>query len=821
MADQIINTETDVNEDAVSLAQAEESGAIAVPAPTDGEIFSVETDPGDNFSIEGLTRDALDSGLIKLVHSTDDPTDLLVFFYDETGAETGQVVLENFMVMAQGEAPSVLSLEDSSVIEQSEFGDLIGGYDAEAVATAAGGDSGGNSAGGGAGYDPHDPGGLGDVDHRLGNPVGDPDPNAPEYPEQQTEDPLPEEEPEAPAAAAPTVEVEEEIEIDTNPDTVSVDVDESAITDVATGTLHDENGAQLVDFGTDGFGGFQLSTDTSQLASLTAGGEAVVFSVSDDQQTLTASTSQGVVFTFQLEQDGTYTFTFLGALDHPDATADDIINFDLSSIIQAYDGAGDTITLDDGQFSVDLGDDVPSFNTVTATQHVDESDGLGSYSSTLLFDYGADGGVLELSADNAAWDGENGLLTANDGTWSLTIDQATGNYTFTQLAVISHSDPTDHNEAFVVNINAKITDGDSDVATTSFSLTINDDGPELTGETELVVADTSPLWREEAMIVEGDLKHLLDTGADIQADGDGLYNMLTDTSGLPELYSWGHPLEYSVSNNVLTATVTGYGDVAFTLELDQNSGEYTYTQYYNVDNYEYGEPQAQDGLSGTQFFDDFMVEIDFTSIIQFEDTDGDTVNLSDLRTNQFVITLDNVFWATGDSAEISSLGVMPPTDGGESPEELSGLYAAAGMEEGGNDASEGEHLTGGAGNDVLTGGAGNDVLDGGAGDDVLTGGEGQDTFLFNDATGHDLIKDMVANEDTIDLDAVFDAFMGDGNHDRSVVATRDGDDLTLNLADGDGEAIAEAEFSVTLEGWGNASEDEVDAMINKIVVDES
>ncbi|WP_238182530.1 M10 family metallopeptidase C-terminal domain-containing protein [Methylobacterium trifolii] len=61
-------------------------------------------------------------------------------------------------------------------------------------------------------------------------------------------------------------------------------------------------------------------------------------------------------------------------------------------------------------------------------------------------------------------------------------------------------------------------------------------------------------------------------------------------------------------------------------------------------------------------------------------------------------------------------------------------------------------LFGGQGADTLYGGQGNDVLSGDLGDDVLTGGSGADRYVFDPASGHDVILGFAQAEgDRIDL----------------------------------------------------------------------
>lgn len=87
-------------------------------------------------------------------------------------------------------------------------------------------------------------------------------------------------------------------------------------------------------------------------------------------------------------------------------------------------------------------------------------------------------------------------------------------------------------------------------------------------------------------------------------------------------------------------------------------------------------------------------------------------------------------------------------------------------------------LQGLAGNDTLYGNGGNDTLIGGQGNDRLVGGGGNDTYVYRQGDGND----TVSNYDT-----------GNGRNDtlkfeditaQSVTAVRQGDNLTLQLADG-------------------------------------
>lgn len=62
-------------------------------------------------------------------------------------------------------------------------------------------------------------------------------------------------------------------------------------------------------------------------------------------------------------------------------------------------------------------------------------------------------------------------------------------------------------------------------------------------------------------------------------------------------------------------------------------------------------------------------------------------------------------------------------------------------------------LNGGSGNDTLDGGVGKDILIGGGGNDWLIGGSSQDVFVFDPASGDDVIVDFKPNNDTLQFNA--------------------------------------------------------------------
>ncbi|MEH6630454.1 MAG: DUF5801 repeats-in-toxin domain-containing protein, partial [Halopseudomonas aestusnigri] len=250
--------------------------------------------------------------------------------------------------------------------------------------------------------------------------------------------------------AAVSGTVEEDNLVDGN------DEDASGST-VATGSV-----ASLVDFGSDGAatgGGFSLASDLSNLPVLTSNGLAVTYAVAGD--TLTASTTAGAVFTLNVDANGDYTFTLLDQLDHhPVASADDIEGFldlDLSSVLVATDGDGDSVTIDDG-FTIRVQDDVPvalddalnvsdeTAGNVVAGNLLQAGESAGADQPGTIREITHDAVTYELAADGqsvsggGSFDPATGILTiTTEAGATLTVDMAGDN-----LGDYSYEGPATH-----------------------------------------------------------------------------------------------------------------------------------------------------------------------------------------------------------------------------------------------------------------------------------------------------------------------------------------------------------------------------------------
>ena len=271
----------------------------------------------------------------------------------------------------------------------------------------------------------------------------------------------------------------------------------------------------LADFGADG--GFISGVFVSTTAIQTSGGDNVFVAVSDDTGgawTVTGTAAGRDVYTLVIDADGSYTFTLLDSLDHPNPNVTtDSIPFGITYTVQ--DGDLDTTS---GALNVNIFDDGPAIGTVTSGLSVDEAgltDGTSPSeaavtiaSASLGIDWGADdfnaGGSNDRSVE---FDGSNltslPVLTANDDpvsyaitngtlltatadagglnertvfTVSLNDASANGDYTFTLSDNIDHPGGTTF-DAQDLTFAFTATDSDGDKVSDSFTVTVNDDAP--------------------------------------------------------------------------------------------------------------------------------------------------------------------------------------------------------------------------------------------------------------------------------------------------------------------------------------------------------
>ncbi|WP_040676955.1 T1SS-143 repeat domain-containing protein, partial [Rhizobium mesoamericanum] len=119
--------------------------------------------------------------------------------------------------------------------------------------------------------------------------------------------------------------------------------------------------ANVVNFGSDGKGGFSFTGDVSSLGALSSHGDALSYTVANGVLTATAGEGEGarVVFTLTLSNDGDYTFKLFDQLDHGTDATNGSVSIDFGGLIQATDGDGDSIPLTGG-LKIAITDDAPT-----------------------------------------------------------------------------------------------------------------------------------------------------------------------------------------------------------------------------------------------------------------------------------------------------------------------------------------------------------------------------------------------------------------------------------------------------------------------------
>jgi Ca2+-binding RTX toxin-like protein len=134
---------------------------------------------------------------------------------------------------------------------------------------------------------------------------------------------------------------------------------------------------------------------------------------------------------------------------------------------------------------------------------------------------------------------------------------------------------------------------------------------------------------------------------------------------------------------------------------------------------------------------------------------------------------DDVINGNGGNDNVSGGDGNDTLNGGQGNDTLFGDAGSDALD--GGDGNDG--LIGGNGNDTLVGGADFDSLDGGAGDDTSTGGtDGAD--FFRASLGHDVITDLTAGSDQLDL-SVFQSLTS--QEALAAVASEVGPDVVITI----------------------------------------
>lgn len=336
---------------------------------------------------------------------------------------------------------------------------------------------------------------------------------------------------------------------------------------------------------------------------------------------------------------------------------------------QVKDNDGD---IANGTLRVNVDDDTPTIETSGSEPllTVDETNlsdnASASFASNFVKSYGADGPgsiayTLSVVAGNSGLidtkSGQQVLLSVNNGVvegrtaagnhlvFTVKVD-ADGKVTLDQIRPVKHADPSNHDDAssltdHLVKLTATITDKDGDSKSAELNIGSNlvfkDDGPSVKPGNAAVTVDeddihslwshgTSPdgdtEWLTGAAKASGSLASLVNFGADGAAVGGGFGFAATaiDQMEALGLQSKGSPLSYAMVGNTLVAFVDnahGLDRPVFWMTVESD-GDFTFRLFDQLD---HPAPPSGTAVQNT-------LEINFGSIIQATDRDGDSVPLT-------------------------------------------------------------------------------------------------------------------------------------------------------------------------------------------------
>ncbi|AYG63261.1 beta strand repeat-containing protein [Rhizobium jaguaris] len=415
----------------------------------------------------------------------------------------------------------------------------------------------------------------------------------------------------------------------------------------------------------------------------TAGGETIWIATGKD--------SGQTVATLTIGTDGSYSFTLSAPVAHaasPTAENTQDLTFNFTVTDGDSDTAGGSLTItvkDDAPIaykvdttSTPLNDDAQAHGNLDGATDAKTING----DAGALFSAGADG-VKSLSMDSlptlkaiyldshgighqeaVSWTSSaaNGVTTwtatgaSSHATVAVLTIGSDGSYSFTADAPLVHSTSSTTEDGLTLNFGFTVTDGDGDTAKGSLAIAITDDVPVASGTTVAVRADEGDIYNllshgnsaldgthdgsssqpalfgfGFAATVSGSVASTVSFGADGAAVGGGFSFTANAASTLTALHltSGGEALSYAVVNNVIIGYVDNDHHSGFNPLLDRpvlslslsSNGNFTFQQYDQLDNVAGPGNDLRSGNSS-------ISAIDFGSVIQATDGDGDNVTLT-------------------------------------------------------------------------------------------------------------------------------------------------------------------------------------------------
>lgn len=335
-----------------------------------------------------------------------------------------------------------------------------------------------------------------------------------------------------------------------------------------------------------------------------------------------------LVFTFQLNQNGSFTFSLLQPLDHPIAGAvgtNDTIEIGLEILVTFTDGttletiivssildSGPTSTSDAGVLneSNELG--VPVSGQLPI---IGGGDGVKSVAVIGLAAPLSSGGQA-VSLVQIANDTYVGVTSGGAEVFRLVFDSAVGSYTYTQSLPIDHSGAGADSQNLVFRV--AVTDGDSDTVISTISIAVADSVPSTGANAQASV--------QESALVDGS------GGGTTLATGTLNFTAGADGARISTLSLGGQMAVVQGSELVLTGAF-------FELRVDTITGAYVYTLTDNTLAHVGGQPLVQSftytvrdgdgdialGQLNVQIDDDGVVARDDTNTVAEGDADGDGI----------------------------------------------------------------------------------------------------------------------------------------------------------------------------------------------------
>ncbi|MEZ9174329.1 retention module-containing protein [Vibrio kanaloae] len=425
------------------------------------------------------------------------------------------------------------------------------------------------------------------------------------------------------------------------PLTVTITDDVPTITDTSVastfvvdeddlGTLAQATGSFVTTEGADQVEVYELRNISTLEATLSSGNEGI--KITEITGAANTTTYQGAtdpggtpIFTLVLTDDGAYTFTLLGPLNHA-TTPSNLDTLTIPFDVVAVDGDGD----DSNQYvlPIEVLDDAPVMSAPTGETVVDEDDltGIGSDQSedTIInglftVDEGADGVVKyelvdeDLVLTGLTSDGESlewlavsqsGTIftyvaqtaTSNEAVFEIIFDTSDNSYQFELFKPLKHPDGADEN-AVDLNFSVVAEDFDQDQSNAiDLKITVTDDVPLVT---------TQSITRIEGQGYGNSKVDMFANATDVGADGAVLSRIEGITSnGADIVFRTGNSGPYSSS-------------------FDLNSGSQQVRVY----------EQTDDGSGGIDTRELGRLRINSNGEVEFRatnylDHDGDTIDFS-------------------------------------------------------------------------------------------------------------------------------------------------------------------------------------------------